>query len=293
MISRKTKILVVIVSYNSEKWIRKNLASIGSEADILVLDNGSKDNTVTIIRQEFPNARLIVNEDNLGFAAANNIGFEIAKEEDYDWVFLVNHDAWLDEKCIGILKEATCKTINKKFGILTPTHLAGNMVDYDHGFLRYCDISRLRGEQLDDVLEITSINGAFLMISVECLKRIKGFDPIFFFYGEDIDLCIRTKKAGYKIGWVPSAIAYHDRLERPMTEQRLYWHVIANHLIQIKSMEDKKFYRRFLKSIASSIMLFFTSLIGRKFLLSYQYLKLTRYFIKNYQNIKHSVYNTN
>ena len=84
------KVLVIIISYNFEPWISRCLGSLAQSdypVDTIVIDNGSKDNTVQHIRTHYPDIRLIENQANLGFGRANNIGMQIAMTEGYDFVF--------------------------------------------------------------------------------------------------------------------------------------------------------------------------------------------------------------
>ena len=93
------RILVIIVSYNFERWIDRCLGSLRESVhpvDTVVIDNCSSDSTTQLIEQRYPEVRLIKNKENLGFGRANNIGMEIAISEGYDAVFLLNQDAWID-----------------------------------------------------------------------------------------------------------------------------------------------------------------------------------------------------
>ncbi|MBO6238114.1 MAG: glycosyltransferase family 2 protein, partial [Bacteroidales bacterium] len=93
-------ILVVIVTFNARKWVRKCLKSLEKStlpADVLVVDNGSADGTLERIRAEFPGTRIIETGENLGFGAANNIGLRIALDEGYQFAYLLNQDAWLEK----------------------------------------------------------------------------------------------------------------------------------------------------------------------------------------------------
>lgn len=248
-------IIIIIVSFNSEKWIRKNLDSIGRGEDILVIDNGSSDNTLEIIKTEFPYVRLIESKINLGFAKANNIGFEIVKKENYDWVFLVNHDAWLHDNSLMEIKNVLSNPEFIEFGILSPVHLSGDCENYDYGFKRFCNIEQLIQSQNsnESLFEVNEVNGAFMLISNKCIKKLKGFDPLFFFYGEDIDFCFRARKNDIKIGIITKAIAFHDRKNRKEDFNRKKNRIIANHLIQFKQI-NSGFRLSYYKTIYSALI---------------------------------------
>lgn len=278
------KILSLLITYNSEKWIEKNINSIfqgTDKVDVLIIDNGSNDQTLKIIKEKFPKVRLIESKENLGFAKANNLGFEIAKSEGYDFVFLINHDGWLFHDFWKHVFPIISSIDYESYGLFSPAHFDGSEKEYDFGFKKYLgNIDLTKSDK--SVVDIEYINGAFLLISLRCLKVVKGFDPIFFFYGEDIDLCLRVRKRGYKIGIIKEAKAVHDRKERKMTEERAWNHLVARYLIQIKSI-DGGFSLSFYKTIYS--LLKELSSFGKN---HKSYLKLILYLFNNKSRIKKS-----
>ena len=176
------KILTIIVSYNFTRWIKPCLESLSHSdypTDVLVIDNGSQDDTVPTIRDAYPHVRLIANGENLGFGQANNIGMRLALEEGYDAVFLLNQDAWMAPDSIGFLAAQAEK--HPEYGILSPVHLNGTGNRLDHGFASYVhqtDPARIPHDQ--DVIEAPFINAAFWFIPVRTLKRLGGFSPLFY-----------------------------------------------------------------------------------------------------------------
>ena len=134
------KILTIIVSYNFMPWLHRCIDSMlysDYPSDIMVLDNGSSDETVAHIRKEYPQVRLIENGRNLGFGAANNIGMQLAIKEGYDAVLLLNEDAWLYHNSLGVLAKAA--TEHPEYGIISPVHLTGKGDKPEHGFSQYLD----------------------------------------------------------------------------------------------------------------------------------------------------------
>lgn len=215
------KILTIIVSYNFTRWIKPCLESLSRSdypTDVLVIDNGSQDDTVPTIRDAYPHVRLIANGENLGFGQANNIGMRLALEEGYDAVFLLNQDAWVAPDSIGFLAAQAEK--HPEYGILSPVHLNGTGNRLDHGFASYVhqtDPARIPHDR--DVIEAPFINAAFWFIPVRTLKRLGGFSPLFYHYGEDKDYVNRLHRYGLKVGYVPEAYGNHDRQSRPMTRE--------------------------------------------------------------------------
>ena len=156
------KVLVIIVSYNFEPWIDRCLGSLRLSqypVDIVVIDNGSKDQTVQRIQKDFPEIHLLPQNENLGFGRANNIGMQIALAEGYDFVFLLNQDAWVDSNTIGKLVELSQS--HPQYGILSPVHLTGQGDKPDPGFGHYAQIQQLDQLPAKDILTIPFVNAAF------------------------------------------------------------------------------------------------------------------------------------
>ena len=214
------KVLVIIVSYNFEPWLERCLGSLRHSfypVDTVVIDNGSTDQTIQRIRKDYPEIRLLPQNKNLGFGRANNIGMEIALTEGYDFVFLLNQDAWIDSNTIGKLVELSQS--HPQYGILSPVHLTGKGDKPDPGFGYYAQIQQL--DQLSDknILPIPFANAALWMIPVSVLKKVGGFSPLFYHYGEDKDFVNRLTYHDYQVGYSPRVFGNHDREYRPLTHQ--------------------------------------------------------------------------
>ena len=212
------KILTIIVSYNFMPWIDKCLGSmLLSEypTDILVLDNGSQDDTVKTIRERYPQVTLIDNHANLGFGKANNIGILHAMSRGYDAVLLLNEDAWLDPNCLGRLVKTSEE--HPDYGIISPIHLTGRGDNIEKGFAAYTGITDPANRPDAPIVEVPFIDAAIWFIPLEVLRQTGLFAPIFYHYGEDKDLCNRMAYYHYKVGYVPSVFGYHDREFRKAT----------------------------------------------------------------------------
>ena len=212
------KVYAIIVAYNGDKWIEKCLGSLRDSTlplSVLVIDNASTDKTVNIVKEQFPQFQLIETGANLGFGKANNIGLEIALQQNADYVFLLNQDAWVENNCLQSL--TTIHSGNKQFGILSPMHLSGDNSSLEYKFIEYIQpnvcpgfVSDFIMGKLAVVYETTFVNAAAWLICKECLQTVGGFDPLFPHYGEDVDFIERAKYFGFKTGIVPSAKIWHD-----------------------------------------------------------------------------------
>ena len=222
--------LAIIVSYNFMPWIDRCLPSLlqsSQPTDILVIDNASKDETVAHIRKHYPQVRWIANTENLGFGQANNIGLQLALQENYDGVLLINQDAWLQPTALAQLVAAAQQ--HPELGIISPVHLTNDGTQLDPGFAKYIDHSPLNFQQhqADDKTEseqsstvnVPFINAALWYIPTSVIKKVGMFAPLFYHYGEDKDYVNRLHYFGYQIGYVPTAFGHHDRAERPFTRE--------------------------------------------------------------------------
>ena len=215
--------LAIIISYNFMPWIDRCLPSLLSSSvpmDILVIDNGSTDDTLTTLQERYPQVQVIANGKNLGFGAANNIGMQIAMDKGYDGVILINQDAWLEADTLQQLIDA-CQQ-HPEYGIVSPKHLTGDGSKLDPGFECYIGSGEdaVGGDSQSSILDCQFINAALWYIPADVIKKVGMFAPLFYHYGEDKDYVNRLHYHGYRIGYVPTAIGYHDRAERPFSRER-------------------------------------------------------------------------
>lgn len=208
---------IIVLNWNGKKCIRPCLESLFAQTypryEVIVVDNASTDDSVTIVRQEFPKARLIVNERNLGFAAGNNVGIKAAKG---DLIAMFNNDAIADKNWLSEMVKAL--TSSPRIGV------AGSLIFY-HGTERVWSAgSRLDaftgliwGVPLDGRRENVSAVVADVDFVANCasltkraaFEKIGLLDEDYFFLNEDLDWCLAARRAGYTCVTVPSAIVYH------------------------------------------------------------------------------------
>jgi len=249
------KILSIIISYNFEPWIHKCLPSLLESSyptDILVVDNNSGDNTTQIIKETYPTVRLIESSENLGFGKANNIGLDIVLKEEYDYAFLVNQDAWLDRDCIANLMKVNADNI----GIISPIHYDGTETTLDHGFAVYTKQART-----EDSYRICSfVNAAFWFIPNPVIRKVGGFAPIFFHYGEDKDYANRINYYGLNIVLAEEAKAYHDRQQRKTDRKAFLKSEFVYHLTEYCNI-NYTFVKAFTMAVLASLKKMYSSLL--------------------------------
>lgn len=201
-------------------WIQKcfdSLLSSNIETKIIAIDNGSADGSVEFIQKRYPQVKLFISNENLGFAKANNIGIKYALEQGADYFFLLNQDAWIEKDTIEKLINAFEQM--QDTGIVSPIHLNGSKTNLDSGFINYITnkntpnfISDLYFNKLNTCYETNFINAACWLISRKCIDKVGGFDTsIFYHYGEDVNYCQRVIYHGYNIYINSTTKIYHDR----------------------------------------------------------------------------------
>ncbi|MDP3945575.1 MAG: glycosyltransferase family 2 protein [Lutibacter sp.] len=213
------KVFVVIVTYNGEKWIKACLESVINSIiplSIIVVDNNSTDDTVTIIKNDFTNVNLLEQNENFGFGIANNIGISYALKNETDYVFLLNQDTTIEKDTIEQLVKLA--KVNPDYGILSPIHLNGNGSYLDDSFLYYVNNNYCKNFISDfvlskpkqDIYDLPMINAAAWLLPRNTLETVGGFDSMFFLYGEDDNYVQRVKFHNLKIGITPLTKIRHD-----------------------------------------------------------------------------------
>lgn len=248
------KILAIIVTYNGKEWYDKCFGSLLRSTvpvDIFVVDNASKDGTVEYIREKYPMINLVESDVNLGFGQANNKGFRYAIDNGYDYVFLLNQDAWLySPDCIERLVEVAEKPEYQNYMILSPLWLYGTSDRISKGTLYHLTMMAERGNDfvsdiffskpLLDVYKTDYIGAAAWLISCQVLQTIGGFDPLFFHRGEDDNYMQRVFYHGGNIGICPTAMICHDIEERPIDYDSEHNDWKKNCLIDISNINGER-----------------------------------------------------
>lgn len=266
------KVYCIVVTYNGMKWLERCLNSLKGSSypvNIIVVDNLSTDGSVKYIQQNFPEILLIETGSNLGFGQANNIGFKKALEENADYVFLLNQDAWIKNDTVQKLVAAAEQ--NSGYGILSPVHLNVSEQNFEQLFLELFDrynnsiITDLYFNKIKDIYEIEYVHAACWFMSRKCIETVGGFDPIYFHYGEDDDYLQRAKHFGFKIGLVPTTSIVHDGTYNSW--QKIEWNVNRNRVIVLQQLKrmSPNFRTNVLLFLKTSIDELTSLLLFRKF----------------------------
>lgn len=220
-LSVKPLVSAIVVNWNGIKYVEKCLNSLleqeGVNFEVIVIDNGSTDGSYEYLKAQYNNQIILLrNSKNLGFAVGNNQGIRIAKGS---YIALLNNDAWATKGWIRTLVNAA--EGDKKIGMCSSKIYLINpqeerIID-NIGHLFYPDgLNRGKGRlekddgQYDDNPEAVLFpSGAACLYRMEMLKEIGLFDESFFSYGDDSDIGLRGRWAGWRCVYVPEAVVYH------------------------------------------------------------------------------------
>ena len=216
-----TDLAVIILNYKTPELLKKCLESVLTKKwehtlEIWVVDNASQDGSAEMVEKEFPNIKLIKSEKNLGFSGGNNLALKKVQAEYY---LLLNSDTEVTEKSLDDLIKAmeknkfdiaSCKLINPD-GSIQPN--AGDL-PFGTALLVWLfgidDIPILKNkissvhqnspEYYTHDKTVGWVSGSVFVIRKEVLQKIGVLDDNIFMYGEDVDYCIRAKRAGFQVG---------------------------------------------------------------------------------------------
>lgn len=257
------KIFVIIVTYNGAKWICNclgHLADGQSPVDIIVIDNGSTDDTASLIQNNFPKANIIKQKNNLGFGQANNIGIKYALAREADYVFLLNQDAYVYPTTIAEL--LFIHQSHPDYGIISPLQLNGSGKELDVLFQKFFSNSyshklciKLGAGHLisSNILPVRFVNATAWFIPTACIEKVGLFDSSFYHYGEDNNYCSRAQYHGFKVGVTPLASIRHDKVYNLPKKDLLLRKI---HLVPLCILLDLR------KNIAVASLLVIWKLIG-------------------------------
>lgn len=217
--NRYMKIAVVIPNWNGADMIADCLESLekqSQKADIIVVDNGSKDDSVYIIEGNFPEVTLITLHKNTGFAGGVNTGIRYALDNRYDAVALFNNDAVADKDWLKHLAKSLEK--DPELGAVTCKLMRDDELHFDStgDFYTTWGTSFPRGRNRKDTGQYNKVgyvfgaSGGASLYRADLFRDIGLFDQRFFAYYEDVDLSFRAQLAGWKIWYNPSSIVYHQ-----------------------------------------------------------------------------------
>jgi GT2 family glycosyltransferase len=218
---KKPLVYIIILNWNGYKETIDCLESLKkinySNYKIVIVDNGSTDDSVNIIEKKHPEIHLIINKKNLGYCEGNNIGMNYAFKYKPDYILLLNNDVVVSPNFLEELVNVS--ECDKKIGLVGPKiyfesmpdilWFAGGKMDYSTGKAEHIGYLEKDKKQYDDILDTEYVTGCSVLIRTSIIKKLGGLDNSYFIYYEDIDLDFRLKKAGYKTLYAPKSMIWH------------------------------------------------------------------------------------
>lgn len=221
------KVVTVVLSFNSRKYIEDCLRSLKGN-EVVVVDAGSTDGSSEFIAEKFPELKLIVVKENLGYAGGNNLGIKYALESGADLIWVVNPDIVIAPDALSEAMKAMTDNVAvvaskvyfaagfefhkekyKKNDLGKVIWYAGADNDWDNVYAKHWGINEVDKGQFNKKKEIGYATGSSMLLRSEVLKKTGLIDEKYFMYYEENDLCQRIKKAGYKLIYAPQSIVRH------------------------------------------------------------------------------------
>lgn len=220
---------IVVVSFNTQSLLRECLQSVrraegGARRCTVVVDNASSDGSVAVVQREFPNIRLMSNEENRGFAAANNQAMASARGR---YVLLLNSDTvvlgdvlqksveYMDaHPDVGAMG---CRVLNPDGSLQLSAFMYPSLLNLllltvgveDRSSPRFCGRRKILDWDRTSERDVDVIAGCYLIVRREVIEQVGMLDESFFFYGEETDWCRRIREAGWKVRFAPVGEIIH------------------------------------------------------------------------------------
>lgn len=240
----KPTVAIIVLNWNGKDNTIECLKSInelqvtGYKLQVIVVDNGSHDGLAEAIEKSIKSIRstkdikskLLVNNENLGYAGGNNVGIDYAMKNGAGYILILNNDTLVDENLIEELLKVTNN--DSHVGIVAPKiyfakgfefhknrykesnrgkviWYAGGIMDWQNVIASHRGVDEVDNGQYDSVEETDFASGCAMMIRRDVFEKLGLFDEKYFLYYEDSDFCQRAKSGRYKILYAPKAILWH------------------------------------------------------------------------------------
>jgi len=270
-------VAVVILNWNGKEYLEQFLPALvlhaGSDAEIIVTDNASTDDSVSFLEEHYPDIRIIQNPVNAGFARGYNLALQQVRA---DYYVLLNSDIEVTENwlkpVINLMDQdeniGACQPKIRSYLDRTSSEYAGaaggDIDEYGYPFCRgriFLTIEEDHG-QYDDTVEISWATGACLFVRSELFHRLGGLDDDFFAHMEEIDFCWRLHNYGYRVMYCPHSTVYHiggGTLPKA-SWRKTYLNFRNNFILLYKNLPSKYLFRVF------AVRLFLDGIAAGKFL---------------------------
>jgi GT2 family glycosyltransferase len=241
---QKNRVSIIVLNWNGESLLRECLESLSRQTvtnrEVLLVDNGSTDLSLQLVKENFPEVKIITLPENVGFAGGNREGLKAAEGE---FIALMNNDACADEFWIENLLRAMCE--DERIGICSSkliidgtkminsagTGITTASVGFDRGVGKKITL-------FDRKESVFGASGAAALYRRKMIDEIGFLDDDFFLYDEDADLSFRAQLAGWKCMYVPDAVGYHkgNATSGRLSDTHVYYHTRNLEFVWLKNM---------------------------------------------------------
>lgn len=232
---------IIVLNYNGDDCLLPCLYSLDqleyTNKEIIVVDNGSTDNSFSFAQQHFPRCTFVQNEKNEGFAKGMNSGMEQAFHNGADFCLLFNYDAEIDPRALTLLISVAKK--NPRAGLLSPViyEKENKHIWFAKGRIDFFRMRAVHERVLQEKFAQESyrsefLTGCALLIKKELVEKIGFLDEQFFLYYEDADYSLRATKAGFECLVVPQATVFHS--EKSSTNPKKTYFLVYSGLLFFK-----------------------------------------------------------
>jgi GT2 family glycosyltransferase len=241
------RVAVVILNWRRPELTAAGLASLARSDypawSAIVVDNGSEDDSVAIVRERFPDATIIENGQNLGFAAGNNLGIAYALAAGFDYVLLLNDDAEVATDLLRILVEVA--EGDPQIGMVGPKILyadppnviwsAGGAVS-KLGEPRHLRVDEVDTGDDDAVVDVDYATGCAILVRRQVVEQVGALEERFYMYFEETEWCARARQAGYRVVYAPRARVWHKITPKARSASPFYHYLMTrNRLLYLQA----------------------------------------------------------
>lgn len=228
------RVFVIIVNWNGLRDTILCLKSLHAldrkktDASVVIVDNGSTDNSAVILAKAYPWATVVPLEKNEGYTGGNNAGIQYALQKHADFIWLLNNDAYADKHALSILDcfsdmkvgaagskiyfAPGCEYHYKRYKEQEKGKVlwyAGGLIDWNNMYATHRGVDEVDRGQYDSIEKTQFISGCSMVIRTDVIRKIGLFDPKYYLYYEDLDYCLRMQKAGYSTVYMPQSVVWH------------------------------------------------------------------------------------
>lgn len=244
-------VYAVVLNWNNYRDTRDCIESLLNSSllrtQIVLVDNGSTDGSIERLEKDYvgdTRVHVIRNKANYGFARGVNVGIGYALSQGAEFVFLINNDAIVDQSCVQMLIASV--EHNNDAGIVGPRifyYADPKRIWHGGGHFRLlksdvvnCEKNKLVTQCSEETREVGFITGCAMLIKRDVLEKIGVLDEDYLFYGEDVDFCLRARKAGFKLLYVPKAKAWHkiENIAKDRTSPFVLYHIARSRILVLR-----------------------------------------------------------